>query len=120
MKNQRFWFGFLGFLGFLGFNDPWYFFFFLFFLFFVPAPKPAAEGGGNMPDLMQKQAENKLENLNKIKEFVKDKEKIVNDDIQKLLGVSDATATRYLDELEKQGFLRQKGKKKGVYYEKKW
>lgn len=45
--------------------------------------------------------------------------KISNDDIQKLLGVSDATATRYLDALEKEGLIRQVGGEgRGVYYEK--
>ena len=34
---------------------------------------------------------------------------ITNDDVQKLLGVSDATATRYLSELESQGKLKQVG-----------
>ena len=44
---------------------------------------------------------------------------IVNNDVEKILGVSDATATRYLDELEKEGKIRQVGKTgKHVYYEK--
>ena len=44
--------------------------------------------------------------------------KITNDEVQKLLGVSDATATRYLDELEKQGKVKQVGEKgRFVYYE---
>lgn len=34
---------------------------------------------------------------------------VTNNDIEKLLGVSDATATRYLDELEKEGRIRQIG-----------
>jgi len=70
------------------------------------------------PNLIEKQAQKKAEHLEKIKEFIKDKETVVNNDIQKFLGVSDATATRYLDELEKQGILSQNGEKKGVYYEK--
>jgi len=42
-----------------------------------------------------------------------------NNDIEKLLGVSDATATRYLDELEKEGLIEQVGKTgTGVYYKK--
>jgi Fic family protein len=42
-----------------------------------------------------------------------------NNDIEKLLGVSDATATRYLDELEKEGLIKQVGKTgNAVYYEK--
>jgi len=42
-----------------------------------------------------------------------------NNDIEKLLGVSDATATRYLDELEKEGLIKQVGKTgASVYYKK--
>jgi len=36
--------------------------------------------------------------------------KLSNDDVQKLLGVSDATATRYLEELERSGQIRQIGR----------
>lgn len=45
--------------------------------------------------------------------------KIANNDVEKLVGVSDTTAERYLDELEKEGKIRQVGKTgKFVYYEK--
>jgi Fic family protein len=45
--------------------------------------------------------------------------RITNNDVEGLLGVSDATATRYLDELEKSGKIRQVGNTgRGVYYEK--
>lgn len=58
------------------------------------------------------------ENKQKILELLKEKNKITNNDVEKLLSVSDATATRYLDELEKQGKIRQVGKTgKYVYYE---
>lgn len=46
----------------------------------------------------------------KIMELLTKKGKITNDDVQKLLRVSDATATRYLSELEKQGKISQTGK----------
>lgn len=36
---------------------------------------------------------------------------VTNDDVEKELGVSDATATRYLDALEKQGRIEQIGEK---------
>ena len=39
-----------------------------------------------------------------------EKGKITNDEVEKLLHVSDATATRYLDMLEKEGKIRQEGK----------
>lgn len=45
---------------------------------------------------------------------------ITNDDVQKALGVSDATATRYLDELEKSGEIVQVGSTgAGVSYRRK-
>jgi len=46
-------------------------------------------------------------------------QKIRNNDIEELLGVSDATATRYLQELENEGKIKQVGTTgKSVYYEK--
>ncbi len=45
--------------------------------------------------------------------------RITNDDVEKLLHVSDATATRYLDILEKEGKIKQIGKTgRNTYYEK--
>lgn len=46
------------------------------------------------------------------------KDKIVNDDVEKLLGVSDATTTRILDELEADGLIEAKGKTSSSYYVK--
>ncbi len=58
-------------------------------------------------------------NKQKILNLLEEKIKIANDDIQKLLSVSDATATRYLDELEKDGQIKQVGQVGHyVYYEK--
>lgn len=42
---------------------------------------------------------------------------VTNDEVEKLLHVSDATATRYLNALEKEGKIKQVGKTgKGVHY----
>ena len=47
------------------------------------------------------------------------KSKITNDEVEKLLHVSDATATRYLDILEKEGKVKQDGKTgHSVFYSK--
>ncbi len=47
------------------------------------------------------------------------KNKITNDEVEKLLHVSDATATRYLSALEKEGRIKQVGKTgTGVAYSK--
>lgn len=70
-------------------------------------------------DKEREDVEKKKENLEKVRQFFAEEERVANDDIEKFLGVSDATATRYLDELEKEGFIRQVGKTgKHVYYEK--
>ena len=61
----------------------------------------------------------KKENFQKIEAFMAQKEKFTNDDLQDLLGVSDTTIGRYLDELEKEGKIKQVGKTGiGVFYTK--
>lgn len=71
----------------------------------------------------QKQAKSqqrKEEYKTKIIKLLRQKNKITNNDVEKLLRVSDATATRYLDKLEKQGLIRQVGRTgRSVYYERK-
>jgi hypothetical protein len=52
----------------------------------------------------------KQKKLNKVMGLFATKNKITNDEVEKLLHVSDATATRYLSELEKQGKVKQTGK----------
>jgi hypothetical protein len=52
----------------------------------------------------------KQKKLNKVMGLFLTKSKITNDEVEKLLHVSDATATRYLSELEKQGKIKQSGK----------
>ena len=48
--------------------------------------------------------------LEKILQALNSKNKITNDEVEKLLHVSDATATRYLSALEKEGKIKQVGK----------
>jgi len=71
--------------------------------------------------------EKRREKLDKIVEFLNAKTKngstsspqVTNDEVEKLLHVSDATATRYLSALEKEGKIRQIGKMgTGVAYTK--
>ena len=58
-------------------------------------------------------------NRNKILAYLIPRSKITNSEIEKLLQVSDATATRYLDELEKEGRIRQIGRAgRSTHYEK--
>lgn len=64
-----------------------------------------------------KQVEQKAENKQKILAFVQEHGKIQNNDVEKLAGVSNATAERYLDELEKGGKIIQHGViGQGVFY----
>jgi len=59
----------------------------------------------------------KRKKRDKIMEAFTKKNQITNDDVEKLLHVSDATATRYLSALEKEGKIIQVGKQgKGVLY----
>jgi len=50
------------------------------------------------------------QNLEKLLELVRSNGLVSNDDAEKALGVSNATAERYLQELERQGKLEQIGK----------
>ena len=61
----------------------------------------------------------KRKKLNRIMTLFLKKSKITNDEIEKFLHVSDATATRYLSQLEKEGKIKQNGKTgKRVFYSK--
>jgi Fic family protein len=63
-------------------------------------------------------AEQKSKNMEKVRALARERGKIANDDVEKLLGVSNATAERYLNELEKNGELKQVGTTgRNVYYE---
>lgn len=73
----------------------------------------------NKGNFISEQSEQKSENKRKILELLNTKHQITNTDIENHLGVSDASATRYLDELEKERKVKQFGKTgKHVYYEK--
>lgn len=73
----------------------------------------------NVQDKEREEAKKKRENLEKARQIFAERDRVANDDIEALLGVSDATATRYLDELEEEGRIRQIGKTgRHVYYEK--
>src|SRR3989344_3914434 len=79
--------------------------------------------GKNMQELQVKEQKAIKEKLRKRLEnvlnlFTKQKS-ITNDEVEKFLHVSDATATRYLSQLEKEGKIKQNGKTgKGVFYSK--
>lgn len=55
----------------------------------------------------------------KILNLISEKGRVANGDIQNLLGVADSTATKYLQELEDKGKIKQQGEAgRFVYYEK--
>jgi len=61
----------------------------------------------------------KRKKLDKVMTLFLKKQKITNDEVEKFLHVSDATATRYLSQLEKEGKIKQNGKTgKSVFYSK--
>ena len=86
------------------------------------APTVAEATAGKRDLLMKARAmmqDRKRKKLQKILELLNMKSKITNDEVEKLLHVSDATATRYLSLLEKEGKIHQVGKTgAGVVYTK--
>ena len=59
----------------------------------------------------------KRKKLDRVMSLFLQHSKITNDEVEKLLHVSDATATRYLSQLAKEGRIKQNGKTgKGVSY----
>ena len=91
---------------------------------FGPAPSFAQGFGGEGQDKMslaERQAQAKEEHKKKILALFVTAPigRITNSDVERALGVSDATATRYLDELEKERLVCQVGEVgRSVYYEK--
>ncbi len=97
----------------------------------VEADKPTAQMGRNEPLGESSQAQTqtpknsvreilakaqqviqfrKRKKLDKIMVLFLQHSKITNDEVERFLHVSDATATRYLSELEKEGKIKQNGK----------
>ncbi len=91
-----------------------------------PVPQPQAAAPVNVPPPAKVSAgahmravvkNKKQERLEKIMALAAEKRVIANDDVQKLLNVSDATVTRYLSELVKNGRLKRFGPKFHERYE---
>lgn len=62
----------------------------------------------------------KQQHLDKLRDFVENNPEVTNDAVRELLGVSDETAWRYLDELEQSGMIIQTGKTgRSVTYQKR-
>ena len=68
-----------------------------------------------------RQQKKKEEGKQKILQLLRKKEEIRNDDVEKMLGVSDATATNYLEELEVEDKIYQIGERgRYVVYRRKY
>lgn len=67
--------------------------------------------------LISEQTERKAKNKELILKYIQANGKIQNNEAEKLVGVSNATAERYLNELEKEGQITQHGTiGKSVFY----
>lgn len=92
-----------------------------YFMMKSKAPKGETKESPQAPFINPK-VETRKENLAKLEKLISGKsqeEKITNDEVQKFLKISDATAERYLDDLEKMGLIQQMGKVGyQVYYKK--
>ena len=80
-----------------------------------------SEPADNLQAINEQATKEKTENKQKIMEFFATSlnHEATNNEIEELLEVSDATATRYLDELEEGGLIKQIGKTGvSVYYKK--
>ena len=69
--------------------------------------------------LVREQSEEKEKNLEAILGLLETNTPLTNNHIEQMLGIPESTATRYMDELEKQGKVRQVGTTgRDVFYEK--
>ena len=76
--------------------------------------------GSGKKDLIGKQREEKKKNKEAIVGLMESgNQPLTNNHIEQMLGISDATAERYLQELEDEGIIRQVGNTgRDVFYEK--
>ena len=98
----------------------------------MPESAPAQPAGKSAKDDFANQFRNKLKqllgianqkrqdkaqaNLDKIIKYAKEKQKITNNDVERLADLSDRQALRYLKKLTKQNKLIKFGKKKNTFY----
>lgn len=73
----------------------------VFFIVLISIKFQTSEGGSEM---------SQGERLEAVKEYLKEHKEMTNREHRKITGASEATATRDLDELEKQGVVEQVGK----------
>ena len=77
---------------------------FLLFLLFRKAEYTKTEiVGVGLSKYLELVKNRKMDRKSRIIKLLNEKREITNNEVEKLLSLSDATATRYLDELEKEG-----------------
>ena len=81
-----------------------------------PAPEPVSPIRSLLDKAKEKIQFRKQAKLEKIMVFARAQGGVTNDQVEKLLRVSDATASRYLAQLTKSGRLRLVGKSKAARY----
>jgi len=64
----------------------------------------------------QKRQDRAQANMDKIIKYARETQKVTNNDVEKLINISDRQALRYLKKLIKQGKLIKFGKKKNTFY----
>ena len=76
--------------------------------------------GRQKTNFILEQIKRKRKNKEKILKFFKENEKVTNNDVEIMLNISDSTAERYLDELEKENKIDQVGTTgRNVFYTSK-
>ena len=79
--------------------------------------KKPVDGTYGVVEVNKARVDRKEKSKKKIFNLFKEKREISNSDVETLLKVSDATATRYLEELEHEGKIIQEGEQgRGVFY----
>lgn len=84
--------------------------------------KESKDSKERIEDYIDMQIKEKEKNIQKLSEYLKSKskdDKITNSDIEKLLKISDATATRYLQDFEEEGKIKQVGQTGHMVFYKK-
>lgn len=85
-------------------------------VYLIVRRKKSGAEGFTLPQMKDRQ-----EHLERLRQLLQSKntgERLVNAEIEKILNVSDATATRYFDQMEKEGLVRQEGSGKQTFYTK--
>ncbi|GEM_PF-2055432 len=77
------------------------------------------KGGGAGVGLIERQKQEKEANKRAILGLLETQGPLINNHVEQMLGIPESTVTRYFEELEHEGLVRQVGKTgPGVYYEK--